>query len=95
MELEMKWLDCTISMGQFTGEFAVQGKLFDNTEFSLFAERENLKFVEEPEQDKSVDGYIRVITGPQKDDLLLVALPQPTFGNGQTVTVKINQVSDL
>lgn len=87
-----KWLDCTISPGQFTGEFAVQGKMFDATEFSLFAPEEDLKFNGEPSWDKPVQGFIRIILGPQKDDLLLVTLPQPTFENGRTITVKVEQV---
>jgi hypothetical protein len=87
-----KWLDCTISPGQFTGEFAVQGKMFDATEFSLFAPKEDLKFTGEPSWDKPVRGFIRVIPGPRKDNLLLVTLPQPTFENGRTITVKADQI---
>ena len=40
------WLECIISPGQFTGEFAVQGKMFDSTDFSLFAPKEDLQFSE-------------------------------------------------
>ena len=90
-----KWLDCTISPGQFTGEYAVQGKLFDNTGFSLFAEKEALKFDAEPTADKPVKGLIRIVPGQQKDDLTLVTLPQPSLENGQTITVKAEQVRDL
>ncbi|HLB72893.1 MAG TPA: hypothetical protein VJJ98_02650 [Sedimentisphaerales bacterium] len=89
-----KWLDCTISPGQFTGEFAVQGKMFDATEFSLFAPKEDLKFTGEPPSGKPVRGFIRVILGPRKDNLLLVTLPQPTFENGRTITVKADQIRD-
>ena len=87
-----KWLDCTISPGQFTGEFAVQGKMFDATEFSLFAPKEDLKFTGEPSWGKPVRGFIRVIPGPRKDNLLLVTLPQATFENGRTITVKADQI---
>jgi len=86
------WLDCTISPGQFTGEFAVQGEMFDNTVFSLFAPEEDLQFSEEPTWDKPVKGLIRIVLGPQKDDLVLVALPRPSFENGQEITVKRSQV---
>ena len=55
-----KWLDCTISPGQFTGEFAVQGELFDNTGFSLFATKEDLKFEGKPASDKPVSGFIKI-----------------------------------
>jgi len=90
-----KWLECTISPGQFTGEYAIQGKLFDGTEFSMFAEKEDLKFKEEPTEDKHVAGWIRIVLGPPKDNLLLVRLPQTTFENGQTITVNTNQIRDL
>ena len=90
-----KWLDCTISPGQFTGEFAVGGKLFNDSGFSLFAEREDLKFDKEPSRDEHVTGHIRVVVGSEKDDLLLVTLPQSTFENGQTITVKKGQIKDL
>jgi hypothetical protein len=90
-----KWLDCTISPGQFTGEYAVQGELFDNTEFSMFAENRDLKFKDEPEPDKPVKGWIRVVPLTEKSGLLLITLPQPTFENGQTITVKSNQVREF
>lgn len=89
-----KWLECTISPGQFTGEFAVQGRMFDSTEFSLFAPEKDLRFSENPSPDKPVQGFIRVVTGLSKDDLLLVSLPRPTFENGRTITVKIDQVKE-
>ena len=86
------WLDCTISQGQFTGEFAVRGEMFDSTVFSLFAPREDLQLSEEPTGDKHVKGSIRVIPLDEKDELMLIALPRPTFENGRTITVKKNQV---
>ena len=89
-----KWLDCTISPGQFTGEYAVQGKLFDNTGFSLFAEENDLKFDKKPTEEKSVKGSIRIMVGPKKGDLVLVTLPKPSFENGQTITVKANQLRE-
>lgn len=87
-----KWLDCTISEGQFTGEFAVQAEMFDSTVFSLFARREDLRFSEEPTGDKHVEGSIRVMPLDQKGELMLIGLPRPTFENGRTITVKKSQV---
>lgn len=87
-----KWLDCTISEGQFTGEFAVQGKMFDSTDFSMFAPKEVLRFDEEPTKNKQVKGSIQVTPLEQKDDLTLIALPRPTFENGRTITVKTSQI---
>ena len=87
-----KLLSCTISPGQFTGEFAVRGKLFDDTEFSLFALEADLKFHKPPTPGSHVEGWIRVVPLDQRDDLLLVALPRMTFENGQRITVKANEV---
>ncbi len=87
-----KWLECTISPGQFTGEFAVQGKMFDATEFSLFAPEEDLDFNGKPSWDKPVRGSIRVSISGQEDDLLLVNLPRPAFENGRVITVRKDQV---
>ena len=89
------WLDCTISPGQFTGEFAIRGKMFDGTEFSLFAPKEYLEFEEEPSKDKSVNGRMRVIIGPREDDLIMINLPRPTFENGQGITVKAEQIMEI
>jgi len=87
------WLECIISPGQFTGEFAVQGKMFDSTDFSLFAPKEDLQFSEKvPARGKHVKGAIRVVPLDQKDDLMLVALPRPTFENGRAITVKTSQI---
>jgi len=86
-----KWLKCTISPGQFTGEFAVHGRMFDATEFSLFASRDDLEFTEEPTPDKPVSGFIRVKPTAREDDLLLVSLPRPTFENGRTITVRVSE----
>lgn len=87
-----EWLECTITPGQFSGEYAVQGKMFDATDFSLFAPEKDLKFSEEPTAVKPVKGLIRIVPGVQKDDLLMVSLPRPTFENGRTITVKKNQL---
>ncbi|MDH4238204.1 MAG: hypothetical protein OEW48_01440 [Phycisphaerae bacterium] len=87
-----RWIDCTISEGQFTGEFAVQGKMFDSTDFSMFAPKEVLRFEEEPTKNKRVQGSIQVTLLEQKDDLSLIALPRPTFENGRTITVKTSQI---
>jgi hypothetical protein len=87
------WLNCKISPGQFTGEFAVQGVMFNAKEFSLFAPKECLEFDEEHvKRGNTVQGSIRVTKLQEKDNLVLVALPQPTFENGQTITVKASQV---
>jgi hypothetical protein len=87
-----KWLDCEISQGQFTGEYAVKARMFDNTEFSLFVPKECLEFSEEPPMNKSVSGKIAVSIAAQKNDLVMIDLPRPTFENGRSVTVKESQL---
>lgn len=89
-----KWLDCTISPGQFTGEFAVQGNLYDGKGFSLFADKEDLKFKGEPTFDNPVKGFISVVHFEKQGDLSLVALPRSTFENGQIITVKADMVKE-
>lgn len=93
-KVDKKWLQCMVSEGQFSGEFAIQGELFDNTGFSLFVEQEDVWFKEEPVQGKSVQGLVRITALQQKDDLCLVALPQPTMENGWSVTVKRDNVKE-
>ncbi len=90
-----KWLECTITLGQFSGEYAVQGEMFDATDFSLFAPKKDLKFDEEPATGKPVKGLIRIVPGAQKEDLLMVSLPRPTFENGRTITIKKNQLVEV
>lgn len=87
-----KWLDCEISQGQFTGEYAVKARMFDETEFSLFVPRDCLNLSEEPTLDKSVSGQISVSVAAKKDDLVLINLPRPTFENGRSITVKESQL---
>ncbi|MBN1766471.1 MAG: hypothetical protein JW860_14545, partial [Sedimentisphaerales bacterium] len=60
--------------------------------FSLFAQKKDLIFDEEPIRGKNVSGGIRVEILDQQNDLLLVYLPQPTFENGQVITVKSDQI---
>ncbi len=87
-----KWLDCEISQGQFTGEYAVTARMFDETECSLFVPRDCLDFSEEPSKNESVNGLISVSVTAKKDDLVLVSLPRPTFENGRSITVKESQL---
>lgn len=89
-----KWMDCTISLGQFSGEYAVKGEMFDNSDFSLFAPEKDLQFPEAPTEGKPVKGLIRIVTGVEKENLLLVSLPRPTFENGRTITIKKEQLRE-
>ena len=87
-----QWLDCQISPGQFSGEFAVQGLMFDETAFSLFAPEDCLFFEAAPSTDAPVKGRIRVVVIDKRDNLCMINLPRPTFENGRAVTVKEDQL---
>ncbi|MBN1816346.1 MAG: hypothetical protein JW828_03240 [Sedimentisphaerales bacterium] len=91
--MQTKWLECKISEGMFTGEYQVVGKLYNQTAFSLFAEKEDLKFEAEPDG-TPVDGKIRVVLLEQKEDRSLVALPQPALENGAYITVPSESVAE-
>ncbi len=89
-------LNCRVFPGQFSDEYGVQGVLHDNRNFDLFAPRKYVKPNKgqgEPKHGEPVKGIIQVILGPEKNDLILVTLPRPTFENGQTITVKKSQLT--
>lgn len=87
-----KWVNCTITVGQFSDEYGVEGRLFNNKPFSLFAPKDYVTFETAPERDKPVKGKIRADVVQEKGDLVLVVLPQQTFENGRAITVKAEQV---
>ena len=88
------WLKCQIMPGQYSGECAVRGRLFNNNEFSLFADRSDIDFKGKLSPDTPIDGWLKVTPGPKKGDLLVVNLPQPAFENGKNIIVKMEQVRD-
>ena len=87
-----QWLDCQISPGQFSGEYAVQGLMFDETAFSLFAPKDCLSFEADPSTSAPVKGKIKVVIVDKKDNLCMINLPRPTFENGRAITVKVEQL---
>jgi len=87
-----EWLECLVSPEQFTGEYSVCGKLFNGSEFSLFAPERDVRPLEDVTTEKPVKGWIHVLPGNVKDDLILVTLPQATFENGQTISVRTSQL---
>ena len=83
------WLRCKIGRGQFTEEFAIEGRSVDERGFSLFAQGDDLEFEGMPPTgDQFIDGWIRVRKIDERDDLVLIELPEQTLENGRTVTVK-------
>lgn len=87
------WLKCTVSLGQFPQEYSVQGKHFNGTPFWLFAPVDDVKVEGEVTRGTWIDGWVRVATGSQKGDRVLVSLPQPALENGRIVSVKIDDIS--
>ena len=85
------WLNCEVSEGMFTSEYAVAANQYDGRRFSLFASREDVRVQNQP-NGSSVPGTLRVIPIKTKEDLVLVALPQPSLEAGSRVTVKTDQL---
>lgn len=85
-------LKCQISPGQFTGEYAVSAEMFDGEGFSLFASKEHIQCSELPQSGKTVPGLIGVDILDEDEGLMLVRLPQRALENGDTVTVRADQV---
>jgi len=86
------WLRCSITPGQFTGEFAVEGELYNGEGFSLFARQDDIECAEFPMTGQSASAWIRADVLDEKADLRLVRLPQSTLENGDTVTVRSGQL---
>ena len=86
------WLNCTITPGQFSGEYAVEGQLHNGVGFSLFASNEDLECRAFPTGADREAAFIRVQVLDQRDGLALVQLPQQTLENGNTVTVRTSQL---
>lgn len=93
--METYLLQCTVSAGQFTGEYAVAGRLFDGSLFSLFAPAADLTLDVTPSGNAKIEGGIKVELLKRQGDLTLVRLPQATLENGQTVTVKMDQLTPV
>lgn len=85
-------LKCRISKGQFSDEYAVQGELYDSTNFSLFLPKGEVLCEKEPGIGEKVEGSITVKPLDSRDNLVLVELPQTTFENGRTITVTKDQL---
>lgn len=86
------WLDCRVSPGQFSVEYAVCGTLYNGGGFSLFAPCEDVECEGTPSWDEPLTGRLRVKILNQKDEKQLVRLPREALENGYFVTVKADQV---
>jgi hypothetical protein len=87
-------LNCFVTPGQFSDEFAVKGSMFDGRGFSLFAQKSDLKLDADPIGfDNPVNGRIIVERIAESENGVLVRLPVETFENGRMVTVAKEQLS--
>jgi hypothetical protein len=81
------WLNCTITPGQFSCEYAVEGVTHTGEGFSLFACDYDLEFRCAPAGAERINGFVRVEVIDEQGNLALIRLPQRTMENGETVTV--------
>lgn len=94
MEIAMvTYLQCKISPGQFTGEFAVHGESYHKEAFSLFVSEENVDS-DRRSQQPEWDGWVRVEVLAKERPLVLVQLPGQTFENGTTITVHESELCE-
>ncbi len=93
--MENGLFQCEISPGQFTGEYAVSGVMFDGEGFSLFATQSDLRCSEFPENDQPVPGLIQVEILDEAEGLMLIRLPQRALENGDTLTVRADRVQKI
>jgi hypothetical protein len=89
---DQAWLRCTISPGQFSGEYAVKGEMYNGEGFSLFASEEDLECRQFPSGSERTSAWIMVQVIEQDKGLALVGLPAQTLENGQTVTVSASSL---
>ena len=87
------WLRCTVTPGQFTGEYAVRGEQFNGSVFSFFAPEEYVAQAEAVENGRHADAWVRVHVWGQKGNLAVVRLPRESFESGQYVTVPTDQLT--
>lgn len=91
------YLSCNIAPGQLGGEWAVRGTVYGGVEFSLFAPQDSVKpvgdSIDDPEQERP--GLLCVEVLEKDEARALVALPAPTFENGQIITVDLGQIQTV
>lgn len=96
MSIHSAWLDCMVSPGQFTGEYAISSHDHVGGQFSLFVDS---SFVEHECGDISegveCEGRVQVMVLEEKQGLALIKLPGRTFANGSTLTVKSSQLEAI
>jgi hypothetical protein len=87
------WLECKVSLGQFSGEYAIEAKDYQGKPFSLFVPDGYVECDTHPrsELDRAT-GWLRVEILESGGRLLLVRLPRAPFENGPSVSVERKHV---
>lgn len=83
-------LRCSVSPGQFTGEYAVSASQSNGELFSLFVDEE---LVDTESREHPGEGWLRVAILESRGNDVLIMLPAPSLEGGQFVTVPSNQLS--
>ena len=80
-------LKCTVTTGQFTGEYAVSATQADGSPFSLFVDEDSV------DRDNGTgEGWVSVDLISRKGDNALIRLPAQSLEGSQFVTVKSLQL---
>lgn len=88
------WLQCEATTGQFADELAISGKNHRGEEFSFFCHRRFVETEQEPQGSDVVSAHIRVTELAKDGELVLVRLPGQTLANGQTITVRRQELEN-
>lgn len=89
-----KLLVCHIGRGQFTTEYSVRFRNYENVPLSLFADREFVTHgCYHVTHTPQCRGWIQVDVLDERDGLVLIALPSETFEMGRFVTVLSTQLA--
>src|SRR5690349_4958850 len=91
----MAQLRCEIYPGQFSAEFAVVVTSSSGRQFSLFSDKNDLRYDEPQTEEQPVNGWIAVEVVKCENNLCLVRLPQTTLENGQFITVAKMDLREL
>jgi len=87
------YLRCQIGPGMFSGEVSVRGVAADGEEFSLFASDALIERDASDAWCEQMEGWLRVEELAREGDRVLIRLPEQTFENGRTITVRDSQLN--
>ncbi|MEX2176205.1 MAG: hypothetical protein WD872_17725 [Pirellulaceae bacterium] len=94
MTAKLSYLRCEATPGQFADEVVIAGKDHSGEEFSLFANRQFVETEQAPHEESSVPVLLRVTELAKDGELVLIRLPSQTLANGQTITVRSEELED-